>query len=69
MTSTTINTNDTNLLKIVFDLKQEFASYKKETDEKIKNLENENFLLKEELNEKNNEINFIEGKKLPSIFL
>lgn len=34
MTSTTTNTNDTHLLKIVFDLKQEFVSYKKETDEK-----------------------------------
>ena len=36
----TINNDDTQLLKIVFDLKQEFASYKKDTDDKIKNLEN-----------------------------
>ena len=52
----TVNINDKQLLKIVFDLKQEFASYKQETDEKIKNLENTISSQEKELNEKNNEI-------------
>lgn len=51
-----LNTNETQLLKLIFELKREFASYKKDTDKKIENLEKENSLLKEKLHEKNNEI-------------
>ena len=50
----TINNDDTQLLKIVFDLKQEFASYKKDTDDKIKNLENIISSQEKELQEERN---------------
>lgn len=50
----TINNDDTQLLKIVVDLKQEFASYKKDTDDKIKNLENIISSQEKELQEERN---------------
>lgn len=53
------NRDNTQLLKIVFDLKNEFASYKKETDEKIYNLENTISIQKKQLEEKDNEIKIL----------
>lgn len=44
------------LLKIIFDVKQEMSSYKKETDAKITNLENTVSIQQEQLNEKDNKI-------------
>lgn len=47
------------LLKLLFDMKQEFATYKKETDEKISGLENTIYIQKKQLEEKDNEIKIL----------
>lgn len=48
--------NSEQLLKLLFEMKQEMSSYKKETDAKIANLENTISIQKKQLKEKDNEI-------------
>lgn len=50
------------LLKLLFDMKQEMSSYKKETDEKIADLENTISIQKKQLEEKDNEIKVLNEK-------
>lgn len=50
------DTSNEQLLKILFDMKQEMSSYKKETNEKITNLENIISIQQKQLKEKDNEI-------------
>ena len=55
----TTNITDIQLLKMLFDLKQEFTSYKKDTDAKISNLENTISIQQEQLKEKDNKIKIL----------
>ena len=50
------NVTNEQLLKILFDMKNEMSSYKKETNAKIKNLESIIEMQKQQLQEKDNEI-------------
>jgi len=52
-------TADEKILKLLFDMKQEMSSYKKETDAKIANLENTVFIQQEQLKEKDNKIKIL----------
>lgn len=49
-------TTNEQLIKLLFDMKQEMSSYKKETNEKISNLENTISIQQKQLKEKDNEI-------------
>lgn len=50
------NVSNQQLLKLLFDMKQEMSSYKKETNEKISDLENTISIQQKQLKEKDNEI-------------
>ena len=50
------------LLKLLFDMKQEMSSYKKETNKKISNLENTISIQQKQLKEKDNEIKVLNEK-------
>ena len=50
------NVSNQQLLKLLFDMKQEMSSYKKETNKKISNLENTISIQQKQLEEKDNEI-------------
>ena len=50
------NASNEQLLKLLFDMKQEMSSYKKETSDKLSNLENTISIQQKLLNEKDNEI-------------
>lgn len=51
--------NNEQLLKLLFDMKQEMSSYKKETNTKIANLENTILIQQKQLKEKDNEIKIL----------
>lgn len=51
--------NNEQLLKLLFDMKQEMSSYKKETNAKIANLENTVLIQQKQLKEKDNEIKIL----------
>lgn len=51
--------NNEQLLKLLFDMKQEMSSYKKETNAKIANLENTVSIQQKQLKEKDNEIKIL----------
>ena len=53
------NVSNQKLLKLLFDMKQEMSSYKKETNKKISNLENTISIQKKQLKEKDNEIKIL----------
>ena len=50
------NVSNQQLLKLLFNMKQEMSSYKKETNKKISNLENTISIQQKQLKEKDNEI-------------
>ena len=50
------NVSNDKLLKLIFEMKNEMSSYKKETDKKIADLENTIEIQKQQLKEKDNEI-------------
>lgn len=50
------NTSNDKLLKLIFEMKNEMSSYKKETDKKIVELENTIEIQRQQLKEKDNEI-------------